>query len=71
MLSSPALTFVRYNRIFRSMANLTERLELRLTTELIVKLDNWRRQQDDLPSRSEAIRRLLIEALDNQPPTKS
>jgi uncharacterized protein YfbU (UPF0304 family) len=37
----------------------TERLELRLDSDLIEKVDNWRTEQDDLPSRSEAIRRLL------------
>ncbi|MBA8832988.1 MULTISPECIES: YfbU family protein [Rhizobium] len=37
----------------------TERLELRLDTDLTEKVDVWRGEQADLPSRSEAIRRLV------------
>jgi len=37
----------------------TERLELRLDSDLIEKVDVWRGGQDDLPSRSEAVRRLV------------
>jgi uncharacterized protein YfbU (UPF0304 family) len=37
----------------------TERLELRLDTDLSEKVDVWRGEQADLPSRSEAIRRLV------------
>ncbi|WP_210339622.1 YfbU family protein [Ensifer sp. ENS07] len=36
-----------------------ERVELRLDTDLIEKVDVWRGEQADLPSRSEAIRRLV------------
>jgi predicted DNA-binding protein len=32
---------------------------IRLSPEIRARLDNWRRQQEDLPSRSEAIRRLV------------
>lgn len=32
---------------------------VRLQPELVVPLDEWRRQQQDLPSRAEAIRRLV------------
>jgi len=35
------------------------RFELRLPAELGVAIDDWRRQQPDLPSRAEAVRRLL------------
>ena len=41
----------------------TERLELRLDSDFIEKVDNWRSDQADLPSRSEAIRRLVEEGL--------
>lgn len=38
---------------------LTERFEMRLTKALIEQIDEWRRQQPDLPPRAEAIRRLI------------
>ncbi len=37
----------------------TERFELRLDAETINQLDKWRAEQSDLPSRSEAVRRLI------------
>src|SRR5947209_15442999 len=37
----------------------TERFEMRAPTELLLAVDEWRRHQADLPSRSEAIRRLI------------
>jgi hypothetical protein len=37
----------------------TERFEMRLELEMIDRIDNWRRQQSDLPTRAEAIRRLV------------
>ncbi|EFP0188256.1 hypothetical protein HLX13_004243, partial [Escherichia coli] len=37
----------------------TERLELRLDSDLTERIDVWRGEQDDLPSRSEAVRRLV------------
>lgn len=36
------------------------RLELRVDLIFIKILDEWRRKQEDLPNRSEAIRRLVI-----------
>jgi hypothetical protein len=36
---------------------------VRLQPELATPLDDWRRNQADLPTRAEAIRRLLEEAL--------
>ena len=36
---------------------------IRLSEEMRRDLDDWRRTQDDLPSRSEAIRRLVAIAL--------
>jgi len=32
---------------------------VRLNEELLKRIDDWRRQQDDLPGRPEAIRRLI------------
>jgi metal-responsive CopG/Arc/MetJ family transcriptional regulator len=46
---------------------LTERVELRVPKDLLVRLDAWRRLQDDLPSRSEAIRRLIELGLEDAP----
>jgi len=37
----------------------TERLQMRIPTSLLKAVDDWRRKQDDLPSRSDAIRRLV------------
>lgn len=37
----------------------TERFEMRLDQPMIERLDVWRNQQDDAPSRSEAVRRLM------------
>lgn len=41
----------------------TERVELRLDEVLAEKIDLWRRNEPDLPSRSEAIRRLVQQGL--------
>ena len=41
----------------------TERFEMRLDPETILKVDEWRRDQSDLPSRAEAIRRLVQQGL--------
>jgi len=37
----------------------THRFELRLSSELMDALDEWRRQQPDLPNRTEALRRII------------
>ena len=37
----------------------TERLQLRVSKGFLKVLDDWRRKQPDLPSRAEAIRRLV------------
>ena len=37
----------------------TERLQMRVSKEFIQTVDAWRRKQEDLPGRSEAIRRLV------------
>lgn len=36
---------------------------IRLSPTLRAAIDEWRRKQDDLPSRSEAIRRLVEQAI--------
>lgn len=36
-----------------------ERFEMRIDSELLDRLDNWRSTEDDTPSRAEAVRRLL------------
>lgn len=40
---------------------------IRLTAEQIVAVDEWRRHEPDLPSRSEAIRRLVEFAVSKAP----
>ena len=37
----------------------TERFEMRIDSELLTRLDNWRGEEEDSPSRAEAIRRLI------------
>jgi hypothetical protein len=34
-------------------------LQIRVTSSFLRKLDDWRRKQQDLPTRSEAVRRLV------------
>jgi hypothetical protein len=38
-------------------------INIRVDKEFLKKLDDWRRKQDDLPGRPEAIRRLVEMAL--------
>ena len=45
---------------------MTERFEMRASKDWIVAVDEWRRQQQDLPSRAEAIRRLVERGLEQQ-----
>lgn len=47
----------------------TERLQMRVSLAFLKRIDDWRREQPELPSRAEAIRRLVERALDN--PAKS
>ena len=42
----------------------TERFIFSSTPDLLRRVDEWRRQQTDYPSRAEAVRRLLAMALD-------
>lgn len=41
----------------------SERFEMRVPSDWLAKVDDWRRTQDDLPSRAEAIRRLVEKGL--------
>lgn len=41
------------------MSNVVQRLNMLLTDDLLKEIDNWRRSQPVLVSRSEAIRKLL------------
>lgn len=45
------------------MVSKTERFEMRLDEETILRIDNWRETQSDQPSRAEAIRRLVESGL--------
>jgi len=47
-------------------------LTLKLTEGMVTEIDEWRRQQPDLPNRAEAIRRLILTnpALANVPARK-
>lgn len=42
----------------------TVQIGIRFPVETISKIDDWRRQQSDMPIRTEAIRRLVEKALD-------
>lgn len=42
---------------------LDELVQVRCNESFLAALDNWRRSQDDLPSRAEAIRRLVTTAI--------
>jgi hypothetical protein len=46
------------------MATKTERLELRVDVEFLAKVDEWRRNQPDIPPRAAAIRRLVEKGLE-------
>jgi len=41
----------------------TERAQMRFSKEFLQAVDDWRRKQADIPSRTEAIRRLVDQAL--------
>jgi metal-responsive CopG/Arc/MetJ family transcriptional regulator len=44
-------------------SNLPLLVNLRIDNEMSKAIDDWRRQQSDIPTRSEAIRRLVRQAL--------
>jgi uncharacterized protein len=41
------------------MGPMSERFEMRLDGEILAKVDDWRAEQNDVPSRAEAMRRLV------------
>jgi uncharacterized protein len=41
------------------MGPMTERFEMRLAEDILARVDRWREEQDDVPSRAEAMRRLM------------
>jgi hypothetical protein len=43
----------------RTMDEKTERFEMRVPASFLKTIDDWRRKQAELPSRAEAIRRLV------------
>ena len=45
------------------MVGMSERFEMRLDEETLTRVDAWRRDQDDVPSRAEAMRRLVERGL--------
>ena len=44
----------------------TERFEMRLDIDLLNQIDEWRAQQSDIPSRGEAVRRLIEASLNTK-----
>lgn len=44
----------------------TMAVTMRVHQSLIKKIDDWRRKQDDLPTRTEAMRRLIEMSIDNE-----
>ncbi len=49
------------------MVEKTERFEMRLSQEVFDQVDEWRKDQDDNPSRAEAVRRLIENSLSKSP----
>ena len=45
----------------------TERFEMRVTKSFLKSVDDWRRRQEDLPTRAEAIRRLVEAGIKAKP----
>ena len=48
----------------------SERFEMRMSAGPVKAIDAWRRRQSDLPSRSEAMRRLIDAGLRAQKPAR-
>lgn len=46
--------------------SLTHALTLKLSPDMVRQIDDWRRQQSDLPSRAESIRRMIDRVLSEQ-----
>lgn len=49
---------------------MTERFEIRLSQDVLNRVDDWRSRQEDLPSRSEAARRLMEAGLAAKDPER-
>jgi metal-responsive CopG/Arc/MetJ family transcriptional regulator len=45
------------------MEEKSERFEMRVPSSFLKAIDDWRRKQEDIPSRAAAIRRLVEQAL--------
>ena len=45
--------------------------QMRVSDAFLATIDEWRRQEADLPSRAEAVRRLIERGLDWRPPSPS
>jgi metal-responsive CopG/Arc/MetJ family transcriptional regulator len=45
---------------------LDQRIQLVASLQFVSRVDEWRRKQADIPSRSEAIRRLVEETLERE-----
>ena len=66
-----ALDFAQFIHLERhvmgsTMANdrtLDQRMQLVTSKAFVRAIDDWRRRQEDLPSRSEAVRRLVVKGL--------
>lgn len=63
--------FVPYISSRFTMAPKNERFELRLDEDTLTRLDEWRSKQPSLPSRSEAVRRLVDVGLEADAPKRS
>lgn len=40
-----------------------QQFSMRVSPEFVSRIDDWRRKQDDLPPRAEAVRRLVVAGL--------
>ena len=47
-------------------SQMTRTFQMRVEDDFLKAIDDWRRGQEDLPSRSEAIRRLVAIALESE-----
>ncbi len=43
----------------------SSRIEIRIASDLVKKLDRWRGAQEDVPNRSEAARRLMMKGMED------
>lgn len=59
----PHLNESPYLAYHRLMERKSTRFEVRLSPELGDEIDDWRRKQQDIPSRAEAARRLIEQSL--------